>query len=506
MRQTSEAIKDIVIVGGGTAGWMAAIMLSTVCGRGPQSPSVTLIESPDIPIIGVGEATVPPFLQFLKSNGIDERAFVQATQATFKLGIRFEDWLQKGKTYFHPFGDIGRSLDGHEFYALWLKCGADALSPLMAHAPAAVMAQQGRFVPPAQVSGSPVAGANYALHLDASLAAGFLRNTACDRGVRRIEATVDKVLQDKKGFIERLQLSDGTSVPGDLFVDCTGFKGLLIEETLKSGFEDWSDFLPCDRAVVAPTENLAGIPPYTVVRALNAGWKWTIPLQHRTGNGYVYSSQFCSDDEAREEFLASLGAPPTVEPRVIPFRTGVRKKIWSKNCLSLGLASGFLEPLESTAIHLVFKTLSHFIRNFPDSDFDPILQRAFHNNIYGEYRAVRDFLVLHYCTTQRKDTAFWRWCQTMPIPENLLERLEAFRARGLLLPPEHENLFGNNSWYAVLEGMSVRARKYHPLIDVLPADRLTQSLSSGEKAIAAFVEELPEHHAFIREYCPALAI
>lgn len=499
MQVTANPIQSLCIVGGGTAGWMAAALLSNIY-KGTDI-KITLVESPDIATIGVGEATVPSFMAFLSSAKINPKEFIEATAGTFKLGIRFENWYQKDHAFLHPFGKIGRSLDGHDFYQLWLKTLAQGdLTRLMDHSPAAIMAEQNRFMVETQLQNTPLANYGYALHLDAVMAAGYLRKIAQLNDVMRIESTVNSVVLDQREYIEAINLADGQKVAADFFIDCTGFKGLLIEETLKVGYEDWSHYLPCNRAVAVQTENAGEPPPYTVACARAAGWTWRIPLQHRTGNGYVFASDYCSDDEATQTLLNAVQGKLVNEPRIIPFVTGKRKKIWHKNCLALGLASGFLEPLESTAIHLVYKGLVNFIRQFPDKDFDPLLEQQFNARMDKDYLEVRDFIILHYCTTQRDDTDFWRRCKNMAVPESLTEKIAIFRKRGQLFVNE-EDLFGASSWYSILEGMNIRPQKYHPLVDALDGAKLALSLNQGAKAIREATMRLPTHGEFIKYHC-----
>jgi tryptophan halogenase len=498
---TEKPIKQITIVGGGTAGWMAAAYLSNIFKN--RGPAITLVESDEIEPIGVGEATIPPFLGFLKTIGIDEKEFIQATHATFKLGIQFDNWYAKSTGYFHPFGKIGRNIDGLDFYHCWLKNNAQGhKSQLMDHSSAAQMAFSGRFMSPQNYPDSPIGTAAYALHIDAALAAKFLRKVAESAGVKRIEGKVTDVRLGGGGFIDSVALANGTELVGDLFLDCTGFRGLLIEQALKTGYDDWSHFLPCDNAVAVQTQRLGSAPPFTVATARSAGWMWRIPLQHRTGNGYAFSSRFCSEDEAVSTLLESVEGELLSAPKVIPFVTGKRRKVWNKNCISLGLASGFVEPLESTAIHLVFKTLAWLVRLFPDADFDQSLQDDFNQKLAREYEEIRDFIVLHYCVTQRDDSPFWRHCREMQIPQSLKEKIGYFGQRGELTEGEGD-LFKPVNWYSVLEGMQVRPAKYNPLADTLDPDKLALSISQGSKAIARFVEQLPTHDEFIRQVCPA---
>lgn len=497
-----NALRSICIVGGGTAGWMAAALLSSVLrGSGVQ---ISVVESADIPTIGVGESTVPSIMDFIQASQINLKDFIQATSASFKLGIRFDDWLLPGERFFHPFGRTGKDINGFEFYQAWLKSRADGSDAAwLDYSPGAVMAQQQRFMlRPKQPQNWVQASYAQALHLDAVLVARFLRELCQKRGVQRIEATVDKVELDQRVFIHALILDNGTRLKSDFFIDCTGFKGLLIEQSLQTGYQDWSDYLPCNRAVTIQTENVAPPAPYTVATAHDAGWRWTIPLQHRSGNGYVFASQFCSDDQALDTLLSQVSGKRLNEPRVIPFVTGKRKKIWHNNCLALGLASGFLEPLESTAIHLVYKTLVHFIKHFPDRDFDADNTQSFNQKIDQDYQEIRDFIILHYCTSKRQDSDFWRWCQTMPVPDTLREKLRVFQQRGQL---EHTpgQFFSSDSWYAILEGMQLRPQKYHPLLDAFNTQDLARILNDNRQQILSQVQKMPSHDDYLQAHCPA---
>jgi tryptophan halogenase len=500
MEKTRNPLRSICIVGGGTAGWMGAALLSNIL-RGSET-KITLVESPDIATIGVGEATVPSFMAFLGSAKIDTKEFIEATAGTFKLGIRFDDWYQQGHQFFHPFGKIGRRIDGHDFYQVWLKTLAQGeATRLMDHAPSAVMAEHFKFMIEPHLNQTPLASYNYALHLDAVKAARYLRSVAQTRGVQRIESTVAKVELDQRQFIGSIILVDGQRIEADFFIDCSGFAGLLIEKTLKTGYENWSSYLPCNRAVAVQTENTGEPAPFTIATARNAGWTWRIPLRHRTGNGYVFASDYCSDDEATQTLLNAVEGSLVNEPRIIPFVTGKRKKIWNNNCLALGLASGFLEPLESTAIHLIYRTLVHFIRHFPDRNFSLLEQEICNQDIDQDYLEIRDFIILHYYTSKRTDTPFWQWCQSMPVPDSLREKVARFQQRGYLkTDPEH--LFGVDSWTSILDGMHLRPQKYHPLLDALDAVKLGQSLQQGKNAIAEAVEKLPSHREFL-ERCYA---
>lgn len=497
-----NALKSICIVGGGTAGWMAASLLSSVL-QGSQI-KITLIESPDIATIGVGESTVPSIMDFLRACRIDLKEFIQATSASFKLGIRFEDWLALGEQFFHPFGAVGRGINGFDFYQSWLKTNdAGDSTRWLDHSPAAVMAKHHRFMlRPQQQQNWVLNSYSHALHLDAVLAARYLRDFSQSRGVERIEANVTNVVIDERQFIQSLELNNGTRVSGDFFIDSTGFKGLLIEKALGVGYESWAHYLPCDRAVAVQTATVGELPPFTVATARDAGWSWKIPLQHRTGNGYVFSSQYCSDDEAINTLLTAVEGEPLNAPRVIPFTTGRRKKIWHNNCLALGLASGFLEPLESTAIHLVYKTLVQFIRYFPDLDFDATNEQDFNKKINIDYQEIRDFIILHYCTSKRDDTDFWRWCKTMPVPESLRKKIETFSYRGRLeeIP---DQFFSSDSWYSIFEGMNIRPKKYHPLIDAFSEQFLHKMMAENVSDIRDTVLKMPNHSVYINKHCSA---
>ena len=495
-----KPLNSICIVGGGTAGWMAASLLSTVL-KGSKI-DITVIESPDIPSIGVGESTVPSILDFLRASQINLKDFAKATSASFKLGIRFDDWHKEGDQYFHPFGRVGQEVNGFDFYQVWLKTLADGHDTRWSdHSPSAIMAENQRFMlRQPQQENWVLRSYAHALHLDAAAAAKYLRELSQLRGVKRIEATVNEVHVDERQCIRSLALNNGATVSSDFFIDCTGFKGVLIEGALKVGYEDWTHYLPCNRAVTVQTENTGEPQPFTVAAACEAGWSWKIPLQHRTGNGYVFSDKHCSDEQAMDCLLKTVDGKLVSEPRFIPFVTGRRKKIWHNNCLALGLASGFLEPLESTAIHLVYKTLAHFIKHFPGQDLEPYNEQAFNQKINGDYQEIRDFIILHYCTTGRDDTEFWRWCQTMPVPDSLREKMHQFRERGQI---DHKpsQFFSGDSWCSILEGMKMRPKEYHPLMDGFDGEGLARSLQSNAKNIYDTVMKMPGHGDYIRQHC-----
>ncbi len=499
MKDPNE-IRDIVICGGGTAGWMAAALFSVHM----PGANVRLIESEEIGTIGVGESTIPPFLGLIKNLGINEQDFIQKTQASFKLGIRFENWLTKDHSYFHPFGQIGAAIEGNDFYHCWLKAKLEGHdSQLQDFAPASVMAAEGRFMLPQKAPRTPIASANYALHVDAKLVAQYLRKHAEKFGTTRTEGLIETVNQAPNGNVRSLVLKSGEEIGGDLFIDCTGFRALLIGKTLGVGYESWADQLLCNRAVVCQTENVGEPAPYTLAQAQDYGWRWRIPLQHRSGNGYVFCKDYITDDEATATLLSQVEGTVVAGPMIIPFTTGIRKQVWSKNVLSLGLASGFIEPLESTAIHLVYRTLDFFFRYFPDKSFNPALQADFNRRIYNDYDEIKDFIILHYCVTRRDDTAFWRRVKSDPIPDSLRAKLDVFRASGALRETGPEELFRQPSWYSVLEGMGVRPYRYNFLTDRLDSAQLHPLLNEVKPQLQSFVQTLPALSDFLRTYCPA---
>ncbi|PZR34143.1 tryptophan halogenase family protein [Caulobacter segnis] len=496
-----NAIRKIVIVGGGSAGWITAAMLSHYFQAG--GCAVELVESEEIGTIGVGESTIPPFLRLLASLGIDERDFIQSTQASFKLGIRFEDWKSLGDRYMHPFGVIGGPFGPHEFYQCWLRAkAAGHPSGLHDFAPGAVMAEQGKFMLPFKAERTLIGGANYALHVDARLVARYLRDYAEARGVKRSEGIVSDVVTHTDGSVAKVRIKDGREIEGDLFIDCTGFRSLLIGKTLETPFEDWSDMLLCDRAVVVQTENVGAPHPYTLSKAEAGGWRWRIPLQHRAGNGYVFSSRHISDDEARATLLGGLEGRALMEPMFIPFKTGVRQRLWEKNVVAVGLSGGFIEPLESTALHLIYRGVDFLLRFFPDRDFDPALRAEYNRRMVADYEEIRDFIVLHYCKTQRDDTPFWRAVREAPIPDSLKERMALFERSGVLREGV-DDMFRNPSWQSVMEGMGVRPQRYQQLVDTIPYEVISQTLDQSAPMLAAQVAGLPSHGEFLAKHCPA---
>jgi tryptophan 7-halogenase len=495
-------IRSIVIVGGGTAGWMAAASFARLLR--PLQCRIELVESEEIGIVGVGEATIPPIMDFLRVLGIDENEVIRATGATFKLGIRFKDWTRLGHTYAHPFGQTGFDIDGVPFAASWLKLRREGRAGrLEEYCLQAVASEHGRFMRPVKAPNSPLETITYALHFDAALFAKYLHSFAEARGVIRTEGRIERVSRrNDDGFVDAVELADGRRVEGDLFIDCSGFRGLLIEQALQTGYDDWSKWLPCNRAMAVPSQRSGPPASYTLATAREAGWQWTIPLQHRTGNGYVYCSEFLSDEEAREKLLTRLDGPALAEPRRLTFTAGRRKAFWNKNVIALGLASGFLEPLESTSIHLVQRGLALLMKFFPDRRFEPADRDRYNKLLAYEYERVRDFLLLHYTTNERDDTPFWRHCQTIPHPDSLAEKLDLFRANGRILR-EESDLFPVQSWLYIYSGQNIVPRGYDPLADMLDSDQLAGILDNIRKVVSDCAEAMPMHQTFIDRNCRA---
>ena len=494
-------VRRVVIVGGGSAGWMSAAALAHAT-RG-QIP-IELVESEAIGTVGVGEATIPPIRYFNEQLGIEENDFLSATGGTFKLGIEFVDWTRRSHRYFHPFGRFGADFDTLPLYQYWLRERARGSEvPLQDYAMAWVAARAGRFDRPQRDPRLVLSTFDYAYHFDAARYAGYLRTYAERFGARRTEGrVVDVRLRPADGFIESLVLEDGRQIDGDLFIDCSGFRGVLIEEALTSGYEDWRHWLPCDRAVTVASTPAENPTPYTRSTACTAGWQWRIPLQHRTGNGHVYCSRYIGDDEAAATLLANLDAAPLGEPRVIRFLTGARRSFWTRNCVAIGLAAGFLEPLESTALHLVQTAVTRLLALFPDRHFDPLLAREYNRITRTEYERIRDFIILHYHAIQRDDAPLWRHTRTMTIPEELQYKIEHFRLHGRLVAEPLE-LFQNHNWLAVLVGQEVWPEHYHPLLDLRTDVDASARLAGIRSALERAASALPTHRQYIEQRCRA---
>ena len=498
------AIRRVVVVGGGSAGWMAAAAcirhLAPAC-------EVHLVESEEIGTVGVGEATVPHIRTFnTQVLGLDEAEFVRATQGTFKLGIQFRDWGRRGDAYFHGFGSVGLDLGPVAFHHYWLRAHRRGLArPLGEYALQASAAAQGRFLPGAAdaPAGSPLAAVAYAYHFDAGLYARFLRRYAEQRGVRRHEGRIVEVEQrGEDGFVRALRLEDGRRIEGDLFLDCSGFRGLLIGQALGVGYQDWSQWLPCDRALAVPSARAAELAPYTRSTALEAGWQWRIPLQHRTGNGHVYCSRYLSDDEAAARLLGNLDGPALDAPRPLRFTTGRRQRFWERNVVAIGLASGFMEPLESTSLLLVQTAILRLLDMFPARDCDPLLVARYNAATAFEYERIRDFIILHYKANQRDDSPFWRDCRHMPVPDSLQETIDLFRRTGRFYR-NGEEFFALQSWVQVMVGQRLLPERWHPFADQMPEEELVQFLQHVHAVIRNCVEAMPPQQAFIDRHCRA---
>jgi tryptophan halogenase len=496
-----EAIRKVVIVGGGTAGWMAAAAMSEFF-KGLLE--IELIESDEIGTVGVGEATIPQIRLFTSLLRMDENEVLRQTQGTMKLGIQFRDWGRPGDVYMHAFGGVGSRLGSLDFHHYWLKARAGGSGgELRDYSLNEKAALANRFKRLERTPDSPIDGLVYAFHFDAALFALFLRGYAEARSVRRTEGrVVDVALRAEDGFIESVSLQDGRKIGGDLFIDCSGFRGLLIEQALETGYEDWSLWLPCDRAIAVPSEPSGPLLPYTQATAREAGWQWRIPLQHRTGNGHVFCSHYMSEDEATAILLGNLDGEPLAEPRTLSFTTGRRKKFWNRNCVALGLASGFMEPLESTSIHLIQTGISRLLEYFPRRGFDQVDTDEFNRRCVHEFESIRDFLILHYHVNQREGSAFWTDRRELPVPQELTRKCELFLSNGRI-HREFDELFTEVAWLQVMVGQNMRPASYHPLADRLDAEQLERFLGNIRKIIDGTVEGLPPHRQFIDRNCAA---
>ncbi|WP_158772054.1 tryptophan halogenase family protein [Paraglaciecola sp. L1A13] len=487
------AIKHVVIAGGGTAGWMSAAAFGKLFGKNIQ---VTLVESDAIPTVGVGEATIPTLHLFHDLLKINEAEFMAATNATFKLGIMFENWLEKNQSYLHSFGHFSHGCWAAGFQHFWLRGKKLKIaSEIGDYCPEHLACRLGKFAT------APKQERNHAYHFDASLYAKFLRDIAQKSGVMRVEGTIQQVnLNHNNGEIESLVLANGQVINGDLFIDCSGFRGLLIEQALHTGYEDWGHLLPCDSAVAVQTELHNDSVPYTRSIAHNAGWQWQIPLQNRMGNGLVFCSKYMTDNDAQLQLLANIQGKPLNTPRVIKFKTGVRRKLWNKNCVAIGLAGGFIEPLESTSIHLIQQSIIRLMQSLPTKRMEPALVDKFNSTMRNEIDNIRDFIILHYHATARKDSRFWRYCKDMSIPDTLRVRMEQFVQRGHVYQGNGE-LFGEASWLQVMLGQGIKPEAYHPIVDSMSEQELTMFLSNSKHQTARRVSTLPNHLDFIHHYC-----
>lgn len=495
----AEPVRNVVIAGGGTAGWMAAAALSRML---PMDVTrIVLVESDEIGIVGVGEATIPPIKTFNAMLGIDENEFVARTKGSFKLGIEFDGWLREGEAYLHPFGAYGQDINGVKFHHFWLKLQQQGFAvPINEFNMSAVAARHFRFAKPNSNAASAVTALDYAYHFDAGLYAHFLRDYAEQRGVVRLEGKISRVEKHEcDGFISALVMEDGSRIEGELFIDCTGFRALLIEQTLESGYEDWSHWLPCNRALAAPTARTDPLLPYTRSTARKAGWQWRIPLQHRTGNGLVYCSDYLSDDEATSILTSNLDAEMLADPRPLRFVTGRRKLAWNKNCVALGLAGGFLEPLESTSIHLIQAGISKLLALFPDQNFSARERDEYNRLTALQWEQIRDFLILHYKLNERPEP-FWQRCAAMDIPESLQGKIDLFAGRGRLFRFEDE-LFSDANWTAVMIGQGLIPSGYDPLADGVPDAPMKKMLAQMGQSFRQAADRMPTHADYITQHC-----
>ncbi len=493
MKMPNKPIKKVVIAGGGTAGWMTAAALTKLLGKNLE---VVLVESDEIGTVGVGEATIPTLHIFHRLLGIKEQDVMAATNATFKLGISFENWHDVGKDYIHSFGFLGKDCWACGFQHFWLKGQQRGLvSEIGDYCTEHLAAREGRFAV------LPNQDYNHAYHMDATLYAKFLRKIAEQHGIKRIEGKISDVQQhDENGHISALKMMSGEVIEGDLFIDCTGFKALLIEQTLNAGFDDWSHWLPCDSAIAVQTKTVNKPIPYTRSIARDSGWQWRIPLQSRTGNGIVFCSKFMSDEDAKATLMENIEGEPLTDPRVIKFRTGSRRKTWDKNCVAIGLSSGFLEPLESTSIHLIQRGIVRLLQMFPSQGIVEEDINEFNQQTRTETENIRDFIILHYKVTDRVDTRFWRHCKSMDVPASLQHRIDMFDASGKVYKHGNE-LFGESSWIQVMMGQGLAPKQYHPIVDMMEDEELEHFLGNIKMKVKQKVANLPDHYEFVQHYC-----
>jgi tryptophan halogenase len=496
----SDRIQKIVIVGGGTAGWMAASSLAKVL---MGCYTITLVESDEIGTVGVGEATIPMIRLFNQVLELDENEFMRETQATFKLGIEFVNWGQLGDRYIHGFGKLGQDVWTVDFHHYWLRMWLAGKAPDLEAFSITRMACRANKCMRASsdLPNSPLSEIVHAFHFDAGLYARYLRGKAEAMGVHRIEGKISRsVLRERDGHVAAVVLETGEQVEGDFFIDCSGFRGLLIEQALESGYEDWSHWLPCNRAVAIPCDHGGEFTPYTRSTAHRAGWQWRIPLQHRIGNGHVYCSDYVSDDEAVAVLLGNLDGRPRAEPRMLRFVTGKRKKIWNRNVVAVGLSSGFLEPLESTSIHLIQSAIAKIITFFPDSGFSQADIDEFNSQMDFEFTRIRDFIILHYKLNSRQDSPFWRRSREMEVPPSLVRRMALYEEHGRIFREANE-LFSEVGWLQVMHGQGLRPKRYHPLADLYDEQEVQAFLTGIEQTIRKCVDLMPTHAQYISQHC-----
>jgi len=500
-------VKNVIVVGGGTAGWMTSSLLAKVLGK---TLNITLVESDKIGIVGVGEATIPPIVNFNSAIGIDEKEFLKATKGTIKLGIEFNNWNEAGESYMHAFGNIGKKFPFCDFHHFWQKAhqlenesdssenSNSGSKNFWDYSLNYQAAKHGKFSPINNIPNTNLPGLAYAYHFDAGLYAKFLRKHAQGMGVNRAEGTITQVNQNhNSGFIESLLLEDGTVIEGDLFIDCTGLAALLIEKTLSTGYDDWSHWLPCNRAMAVPCERTETTEPYTRSTAHKIGWQWRIPLQHRTGNGLVYSDKYMTDEEAKELLLNNLDGKPLAEPKIVPYQTGRRRKQWNKNVICIGLASGFFEPLESTNIHLIQTAAIRLTKFFPHNGINIEEVNEFNRQSKIESEGIRDFIILHYKLNGRNDSEFWRACQRMDVPESLINKIQLFKKTGKIFC-NPDDLFTEIAWQQVMIGHDNIPEDHHPLVDTLTKEQVEDLMDNLKVLINRTVEKLPSHDEFLK--------
>ncbi|MCK5424062.1 MAG: tryptophan 7-halogenase [Emcibacter sp.] len=496
-----DSVRKIVIVGGGTSGWMTASMLAKLLG--PQI-DITLVESDDIGIIGVGEATIPPIQVFNNVLGLDEDDFLSKTQGTIKLGIQFENWGTVGNKYMHAFGNIGHEIDLLPFHHYWLRAQADGdASDLWDYSFNYQVAKADKFSRLDKIPDSPLSGVTHAFHFDALLYAKYLRQGSEKLGVKRIEGLViDTQLNAETGFIESISLKNGTRIEGDFFIDCTGFRSVLMGGALGVGYTSWADWCRVNRAIAVPTENGERLRPYTQSIAHSSGWQWRIPLQSRAGNGHVYCSDFMSEDEATDILLNNLEGETLADPRTFSFTVGRREKFWHKNCVAIGLSSGFLEPLESTAIHLIQNSVVKLAQMFPTMSFSTANEDEYNKQVGFEFERIRDFIIMHYKVSERTDSPYWRHYQDTEIPESLQHRIDLFKTTGRIFR-ENNELFAEAAWLQVMYGQGLRPQSYHPMADAMEGEKLQGFLADLKTIVDSNVKKLPSHKDFIARHFSA---
>jgi len=496
-----ESIKKIIILGGGSAGWMTAAALGKLSKQ--TGYKIQVIESEDIGTIGVGESSLTALRDFNRLLGIDENEFIKQTNATFKMGIKFVDWGKLGSQYHHAFGQSGSKIGAAHFHHYWLKMQAQGkASPYENYTLNALASEEKRFMRAVDAGNSPLSDIDYGFHLDSHAYAQYLSKLAQGWGVQRTEGKVVKVLQDEHDFISALTLADGSQHSADFFIDCTGFNALLIDKTLHSEFDDWGHWLPCDRAITVASKPTETPWSYTQATAQKAGWQWRIPLQHRVGNGHVYASKFMSDDEARSILLSNIDGELLSEPKLIHYKSGYRKKSWQKNCLAIGLSAGFVEPLESTGLHMIHAAIERLIAHFPNKHF--AVEDIDHYNHQTQYQmeCIRDFLIVHYCATNRDDSDFWNYCRTMTVPAEVSKKIELFKQNGRIVRFD-DNMYGVSSWFQVLNGQGLQPNSYDPLVNLQTDAEIMAKMDNIVEVIRDCADYMPEHQTFINRYCKA---